>query len=229
MEESRAEELSFWKELSDAERKDRGEADRWAPKDILAHINHWKDRLADRLEAAARGEDSDRTEDFHDENRQVFEANRDRSWEDLLEDEGRIYARLITALDALTKDALDDPERFEWTNGRPLWWSVGFTGYYHSLEHLTSIHKRRGQRELARSIHERVAERMKTLSDAQAWEGTTVYNLACYYALNDYTDLAIENLRQSFKMNPGLIEWSKQDSDLDPLRPMAEFQALYEG
>jgi hypothetical protein len=38
---------------------------------------------------------------------------------------------------------------------------------------------------------------------------------------------AISNLRESYGLNPSLVEWSKQDPDLDPIREMPEFQALY--
>lgn len=38
---------------------------------------------------------------------------------------------------------------------------------------------------------------------------------------------AIEELRKSLQLSPQLVEWSKQDTDLDSLRDDPAYQALY--
>ena len=68
---------------------------------------------------------------------------------------------------------------------------------------------------------------MAGLDNAQSWQGTTLYNLACFYALNNQPRPAMQKLRQALKLNPDLIAWSKEDSDLDALRALPEYQALY--
>ncbi len=52
--------------------------------------------------------------------------------------------------------------------------------------------------------------------------------LVCFFSLNDKADRAIELLREAFALNAGLLEWSQQDSDLDALRELPEYQALFE-
>jgi len=55
-----------------------------------------------------------------------------------------------------------------------------------------------------------------------------LYNLACHYALAGEKDKAITTLGQAFHLNPGLIEWSTHDSDLDSVRNEPAFQSLVE-
>ena len=53
------------------------------------------------------------------------------------------------------------------------------------------------------------------------------YNLACVYALSGLKDQAIQAVKESFPLNPYLVEWSKKDSDLDSIRQEPAFLALY--
>ena len=39
---------------------------------------------------------------------------------------------------------------------------------------------------------------------------------------------AIDQLRQALAIRPNLVEWSKEDVDLEPLRSEAAYTALYE-
>jgi len=54
------------------------------------------------------------------------------------------------------------------------------------------------------------------------------YNLACHYSLLGAAAEAIRELQESLALNPGLIDWSKQDPDLDAIRGEPEYQAMYE-
>jgi len=225
---ARAEQHAFWDGLSRARRSAQGAPDHWSAKDAAAHIIVWNDRLAANLEAAARGDAPRQYEDFEAANRQVFEANRERSWQDLLDYEERVSARLVAAVDGLSDEMLNDPERFEWTDGRPLWWRVGFTVCFHALDHLSKLHLEWGESDSAQVLQERIVQDMGPLDDSDGWQGTITYNLACFYALSDQPDPAVEKLRRAFELNPWLIDWSKEDSDLDSLRELTEFQALYE-
>jgi hypothetical protein len=53
------------------------------------------------------------------------------------------------------------------------------------------------------------------------------YNLACHYALLGAKAEAIRELRESLALNPGPIDWSRQDPDLDAVRGEPGYQALY--
>ncbi|NIS81131.1 MAG: ClbS/DfsB family four-helix bundle protein [Anaerolineales bacterium] len=219
--------MGFWDALSDAEQTARGTPDQWAPKDIMAHINVWNERMVSSLEAAARNETPEESADFEHDNQEIFAANKDRSWEDLLVFEEEVFTRLARAVEALADEDLDDPKRFEWTREQPLWWRVVSTPYYHGFWHLADILLVRGDVEGAQAIHEHIAQVLEPLDDSDVWIGRIRYNLACHYALHDQSVRAIELLEDAFQLNPSLVAWSKQDSDLDALRDMQEFEALY--
>ena len=55
-----------------------------------------------------------------------------------------------------------------------------------------------------------------------------IYNLGCFYARNGEADRAIAAVGEALPLIPSLVEWSKQDTDLDSLRDLPAFQALYE-
>jgi hypothetical protein len=58
------------------------------------------------------------------------------------------------------------------------------------------------------------------------WHGVVQYNLACHYAQTGMKDNALNSLRISLELNPGLTEWSRQDSDLAPLHTDPRFSSL---
>jgi tetratricopeptide (TPR) repeat protein len=225
---TRSAQRAFWNTLTEEERSAPGKPDDWAPKDIMAHVNTWNDRTAARLEATACDEEPKQYPDFEDENRRIYEANKDKSWEDLLRFEESVFARLAVAIDALTEERLTDPKRFEWTNERPLWWNVAFTCYYHGMAHIADILFKRGDHEVGFALHKHLADDLLSLDDGDTWQGTTLYNLACIYSLHNSTEKAIDLLRRSFELNPDLLDWSKKDSDLDRLRELPAFKSLYE-
>jgi tetratricopeptide (TPR) repeat protein len=229
LDKARAQTREFEDRLSQAERVAVGEPNHWSVKDVKAHIIVWNDRLAAQLEAAARGERPEQVQDFDEANRQIFEANRARSWEDLLNYEGEVYSRLVAAVNALSEEILDDPDGLEWTNGRPLWWRISFTAFYHALDHLSHLYLEWGDGDLAGQLQEQIAVNMGALDDSQSWQGISRYNLACFYARNTRPEPALELLRHALQLNPGLVDWSKEDADLDSLRGLPAYQALYEG
>ncbi len=226
VEDVRAKEQTLWDSLSDEERNAAGEIDRWAPKDHLAHTTFWTARLVTQLQAATGGEPPQKLEDFQKTNEEVYEDNKDRCWEDVLAWATEVSRHFHTALDAFSEEMLADTPMSEGTGGRPLWQNVAFTGVYHPMHHIADIHLERGDFQGAQAVQERVAEGLATLDDGDAWQGRTQYNLACFYALHDKPQQALAQLKIAFKRVPNLLEWSKQDNDLDSLRELPEFQAM---
>ena len=222
----RAEEQVLWISLNEEERNVNGEIDRWAPKDHLAHATFWTERLVTQLQAATGGEPPGPIEDYHKTNDEVFEANMNRNWEDVLAWATEVNRKFHTAFDAVSEEILADPEGPEGTVGLPLWQNVAFTGGYHPMHHLADIYLERGDFQNAQAVQERVAEGLAALDDSDAWQGRTQYNLACFYALHDKPERALALLKTAMKLSPNLKEWSKQDNDLDSLRELPEFQAL---
>ncbi|TET30229.1 MAG: DinB family protein [Anaerolineales bacterium] len=222
----RAEEQTLWDSLNDDEHNVAGEIDRWAPKDHLAHATFWTERLVKQLQAAAGGEPPGSIEDYQKTNDEVYETNKDRSWEDILAWAEEVSRQFHTAFDAVSEEMLQDIPGPEGTGSLPLWQNVAFTGAYHPMHHIADIYLERGDIQGAQAVQERVAEGLAGLDESDAWQGRTQYNLACFYALHDKSERALALLKTAMKYSPNLVEWSKQDSDLDTLRELLEFQAM---
>jgi len=222
----RTEEQTLWDALSDEERNAAGEIDQWAPKDHLAHATFWTERLVTQLQAATGGEPPGSIEDYQKTNDEVYETNKDRSWEDVLAWAEEVSRQVQTAFDTVSEEMLADPERPEGTGSLPLWQNVAFTGAYHPMHHIADIYLERGDIQGAQAVQESVAEGLAGLDESDAWQGRTQYNLACFYALHDKPQRALALLKTALKLSPNLLEWSKQDSDLDSLRELPEFQAM---
>jgi tetratricopeptide (TPR) repeat protein len=222
----RAEEQALWDSLSDEERNAAGEIDCWAPKDHLAHATFWTERLVTQLQAATGGEPPGSIEDYQKTNDEVYETNKDRSWEDVLAWAEEVSRQVQTAFAAISAEMLQDIPGPEGTGDLPLWQNVAFTGVYHPMHHIADIYLERGDFQGAQAVQESVADGLAALGESDTWQGRTQYNLACFYALHDKPQQALALLKTAMKLSPNLLEWSKQDNDLDSLREMPEFQAL---
>ena len=222
----RAEEQALWDSLSDEERNAAGEINRWAPKDHLAHATFWTERLVKQLQAAIGGEPPGSIEDYQKTNDEVYKTNKDRSWDDVLASAKEVNRQFHTAFAAVSEEMLQDTPGPEGTGGLPLWQNVAFTGAYHPMHHIADIYLERGDFQGAQALRERVAEGLAALDESDTWQGRTQYNLACFYALHDKPQRALTLLKTAMKLSPNLMEWSKQDSDLDSLHELSEFQAM---
>jgi len=120
----------------------------WSPKDNLAHLSEWMNVLMgyhlDRRpahEVLRVPEEVTKTWDFTVINPVLFERNRNRSTQEVLDELKRVYAELLEKLKSLSFEYLlmprhnDDPEK------RPvLLWVVGDTTE-HFAEHRATIEK----------------------------------------------------------------------------------------
>jgi hypothetical protein len=103
----------------------------WTFKDVAGHLNGWRERTVDRLEAAARDQAppptpwpadlSDETAEGTDAiNRWIYERNRDRPAAAILAESDEQFRRMRAAVEAVPEDALLTPGRFPWLGGEPL-------------------------------------------------------------------------------------------------------------
>jgi len=120
----------------------------WSPKDNLAHLTEWMNVLMGyhmdhRPSYEVLGVSEDVTKDWDMEviNPVLFERNKDRSTEDVLNKLKNVYAELVSKLEAMSYEDLlmprnaDDPEK------RPLiLWVIGDTSD-HFAEHRETIEK----------------------------------------------------------------------------------------
>ena len=126
----------------------------------------------------------------------------------------------------MPEEYFSEVDRFPWQDGRPLWQRIYHMGYYHPLYHLASHYLQRGDRKRARALMVEATDGVSSMPDAAPFIGAYAYNLACFYALEGEREEALLRLRQAFEYRPSLVEWSKEDSDLDSLHEDPDFLAL---
>ncbi len=221
-------EQRVWSGLSEEQQRAVGQVENWSAKDHIAHVSYWRDVYTQRLRAAVSGGAVPPPDpDYLQTNDAVYKEHRHDSWDAIMNWARQSQDELIQAVEAIDEHSLSDSLRFEFTNERPLWQHIAFGEGYHPYAHLCDILLMTSDFEEAEEVQLDLFEALNALDESPEWQGNQRYNLACFYAQHDHAERAIELLEESFGMNPGLLDWSKQDSDLDALRDLSAFQALY--
>jgi tetratricopeptide (TPR) repeat protein len=220
-----SEEQALFENLPETERNIHGTPDRWAPKDVLAHIAAWKARFADNLAAFAQGRPETKADDFQRVNETEFDLYQKESWEAVRKKAADANRRIREGMDGMDEKTLDVLRE----SGQPEWQVILGTAYMHPVSHLAQIYADRGDRERADRMQMQAAEDLLALGGDRKWDGTVKYNLACHFALMGDARKAVQVWREALKLNPGLKDWSQKDTDLDSIRGEPEYRALYEG
>ena len=218
-------------ELSDAERNQAGTMEHWSAKETLAHITAWQMRWVDWLSPLGEGkplseEGPAPVDDDNQANANIFAKNQGRSW-DLVHADYQTASRRILRLGfLLSQHDISTPQRFAWLKEQTIAARLSGTFYWHVQAHLAYLFLDR--KEPARAV--KVAQEFSAQvgDDEPAKErGTARYNLACFCALAGKSEIALSNLKAALSIDPGLIELSKKDTDLDSLRGLGEFESVY--
>ena len=126
--------------------------DNFSAKDLLAHIAAWQQVEANWLRDSLRSRGTvryapgfeislDTPEDEVEEVRNRFNAyvlaqSQDRSFAEIRQDYRRTYRELIGIIEEMSEADLNDPERFDWWRGEPVWSSIEGNSYAHVEEHM---------------------------------------------------------------------------------------------
>lgn len=200
------------------ERAAVGSVEKWTVKDVIAHTAAWKARLVDDLEAAARGQEPPLVGDIDEANAAIFREHSGKSIDEVMAYSAEAHQRLMKYVNGLEEGELLDTQRLPRQHGRPLWQVLLGSGSVHPVMHLGEIMARRGDREHADGMQERMAAQFWVLDEGKGWRGAVRYNLACHYAICGDTGKARALLDEALELNPGLREWAQQDPDLASLR-----------
>lgn len=219
-------EKDFMAALSEQERSVEGTFENWTAKDNVAHNSFWRKRHAeDVLEVLAGASPAE--EDTDDINVEVYSQYKDHTWDEVEALLETSLKRMGEALAALSEENLQSDKFYPWYQGRPLWRELVVNIYTHIIIHLSEWHIEKGEKTRAAEMYRELNRQLVTLDDSPDWQGTIRYNNACSFSLLGDKETAINELREALKLNPGLTEWSKQDSDFEPIREEAEYKALY--
>lgn len=120
----------------------------WSPRDNLAHLTEWMNSMMgyhiDRRpphEVMNLPEEITRGWDMEVINPELFERNKDRSTEDVLEELKRTYETVLTKLESMSFDDLMKPRHADDPEKRPLlMWVIGDTSG-HFEEHREVIER----------------------------------------------------------------------------------------
>src|SRR5215467_15702296 len=131
--------LALLDEIGEANMTQPEVAGGWSIKDIVAHITGWRRRTVQRFRAALdptvdmtppwpaglnADDDVDKINDW------IYKTNRDRPLADVLNDSREVFQQLVAAIDALSDEQLNDPQRFPWLKGERLTGAFLF-GHFH--------------------------------------------------------------------------------------------------
>jgi hypothetical protein len=210
---------AFLQELNATERAAIGTPEYWSAKDHVAHMTFWRQRLVFQLAAILKHETPPTSENFEQLNIQVFEAQRERPWSEILSESEQAYAELVTLTEQLAEEDLTAFNRFDWIpNGEPLYTSFMGNCYEHAQQHFAQYSLDRHDLPRATHIYESWASRVVDAEVPGVLKGMVLYNLACFYATHTQLEKASATLQQSLLLTPSLKEWSLSDPDLVALR-----------
>lgn len=120
--------------------------DEWTVKDVMAHIASWHQDAIEVLDAALHNREPQIPVEIdwdyiHKRNAGFYQQNKDKS---LVEVEAVLhstYAQIIRNIEALSEEALLNPEYFPWMHGRTLAHQISGDTYEHYRDHISELQK----------------------------------------------------------------------------------------
>jgi hypothetical protein len=129
--------------LSDEALLEPGVVGDWSIKDILHHFTMWESELVKLLWEASQGlrpSFLNLTDKTVDEINAAWAAEgQARTYEQIWEDLQAVRKQTIRRLSAFNDKDLNDPERFPWSRGQPLWGWIAENSFAHEKEHTAQI------------------------------------------------------------------------------------------
>lgn len=209
-------------QIPPAEAARRGTVQAWAFKDALAHLAFWIQWRADYVERMLEG----RTTPAPDvpDNETIFCEFETHPWEQIRDWVLTAHQRLITLIDEHgTEDFL---ARESHRPSVPVWKQLAGDGAYHIYEHLTSYYRNHGQNATALAMHQEAYRAICAIPSPDRLRGGPIYNIACVYALSGQPIKALNAFHDALKLDPELLDWSREDGDFRFLRTLPGFDEL---
>lgn len=115
----------------------------WTAKDIVAHIFSWEELMVQWINMAQANEtptNRPQTDEIINQmNAEIFANNQNRDLIGILREFKHSHQEALKAIEALSEEELNDPDRYPWRNGRPLWLLVMGNTWEHYQEHRQDI------------------------------------------------------------------------------------------
>jgi tetratricopeptide (TPR) repeat protein len=202
----------------------RGSIQEWGVKDMLMHLAFWGDHFNRQIEAAHAGQHVPEAGDYYEIlNDGILLRNVEKSFEDARKEEEAVFHKSIVLLEAESPDDLVDPNKYAYMNGKTMLDRALGTECYHVAAHISDFYLKESGYDKAEKLQEEYAAKLMSFP---TWKANAFYNLACFYSLNGKKEKALNNLELAFMERPDLKEWSKKDTDIDPIRNEVAYKAL---
>lgn len=128
-----------------------GVMDQWSLADILNHLMAWESELVTALQRIKQGQAPVRMlaalKDIDGYNQRRFEEIKGRNIDQILADFHALRLQLEEWLDEFSDKDLNDPKRFKWSDGHPLWKLVEGNSFGHEQQHLADIERFSNQKQ----------------------------------------------------------------------------------
>ncbi|HEY46888.1 MAG: hypothetical protein AMJ88_07030 [Anaerolineae bacterium SM23_ 63] len=117
----------------------------WSVKDVLAHIRVWETRMVRWLEDIQRGSIPQMLppgmtwDDLDQMNEETYLENQDKPLMEVLDEFHQSFPKAFDMVKSVSEEDLIDPDRFEWREGKPLWFIVAANTFWHYDEHDKAI------------------------------------------------------------------------------------------
>lgn len=206
----RGEEQIFAARLSAAERGEQGTPQHLAPKDYFAHAVSGKQQMLRALVAARTSGEPDASHDAGD----VFDANADRSFDDLEQEAGQVAADLPKEVEQLDPTTLRSSP--DWISEATLADEIIQQCVTHALVHLFEPLCARGDADHALQTQLRFVEALPDDTGAPQ-RSRALYNLGCLYLRVGRADDAVGAITAATRLRPSLAEHAKLDPELAPI------------
>lgn len=144
LEDGRQELVEMLEDLPDEVMLKPGVCGDWSIKDILAHLTQWEGQTVTLLFQASQGDRKPTTAHFGKEtvdevNQRWYEAGKERPLERVWEDWVSVRKQMIRRVTAFSDTDLNDPQRYSWLKGEPLWQIIANNTFEHDDEHADGI------------------------------------------------------------------------------------------
>jgi hypothetical protein len=114
-----------------------GFCDDWSAKDVVAHIAWYEREMIGLIDARALAGSEAWELSLDERNEAIYQANRERTLDEVREEAAEVHARLLEALETLLDEDLNDPARFA---GMPSDWQpwevIASDTFEHYREHV---------------------------------------------------------------------------------------------
>jgi hypothetical protein len=143
LEYSRIQILEILETMPDDTLVEPGTIGEWSIADVLAHLTAWESELVTLLMQVDQGKKPEKylnaVKDIQAYNLQRYQENKGRGLNRIFDDFHGVRRQLEEWLEEFSDQQLNDPNRYPWAKGRPLWRFIKECSFAHEAEHIEDL------------------------------------------------------------------------------------------